>query len=108
MAGVWWYHGNLAPAPYATDTRGLQITYCYLDDDPVVTAERLAEAVRGRWASGALEGLLAAPFHTLVPFDWSRHLPVHGPRQIPGHRGSVMSEPMVEQQKREIFGEAAE
>ena len=79
VAGVWWYHGNLAPAPYATDTRGLQVTYCYLDDDPVLTAERLADAVRGRWASGALEGLLAAPFHTLVPFDWSRHLPTGAP-----------------------------
>jgi hypothetical protein len=75
VAGVWWYHGNLAPAPYATDARGMQVTYCYLDDDPVATAERLGEAVRLRWASGDVVGLLAAPFHTLVPFDWTRYLP---------------------------------
>ena len=75
VAGVWWYHGNLAPAPYATDTRGMQVTYCYLDDDPVATAERLGEEVQRRWASGEVVGLLAAPFHTLVPFDWTRHLP---------------------------------
>ena len=50
VAGVWWYHGNLAPAPYATDARGMQITYCYLDDDPVATAERLGR--RGATAMG--------------------------------------------------------
>jgi hypothetical protein len=75
VAGIWWYRGALAPAPYSTDARGLQITYCYLDDDPVATAERLREHVRRRWATGDVSGLLAAPFHTLTPFDWTRHLP---------------------------------
>ena len=79
VAGVWWYHGALAPAPYATDARGMQITYCYLDDDPVDTAERLGEEMRRRWAAGDVAGLLAAPFHTLVPFDWARYLPGGGP-----------------------------
>jgi hypothetical protein len=78
VAGVWWYHGELAPAPYSTDSRGMQITYCYLDDDPVATAERLAVHLRQRWASSDAVGLLAAPFHTLVPFDWSRYLPGNG------------------------------
>ena len=76
VAGIWWYRGGVAPDPYATDARGRQITYCYLDDDPVATGERLGEAMRQRWASGAVEGLLAAPFQTVVPFDWTRHLPV--------------------------------
>jgi hypothetical protein len=75
VAGIWWYQGALAPAPYSTDARGMQITYCYLDDDPVATAERLEEHVLRRWASGAIAGLLAAPFHTLSPFDWARYLP---------------------------------
>jgi hypothetical protein len=75
VAGVWWYQGALAPEPYATDAVGLQITYCYLDDDPVATGGRLGEAMRRRWASGDVEGLLAAPFETIVPFDWTRHLP---------------------------------
>jgi hypothetical protein len=77
VAGVWWYHGDVAPAPYGTDARGVQITYCYLEDDPIATAERLGDEVRRRWASGEVVGLLASPFHTLVPFDWTRHLP-HG------------------------------
>jgi len=75
VAGVWWYHGDVAPAPYETDARGVQITYCYLDDDPVATSRQLGEAVRRRWTSGAVVGLLAAPFYTPAPFDWTRHLP---------------------------------
>jgi hypothetical protein len=75
VAGIWWYQGALAPEPYATDARGVQITYCYLDDDPVVVGERLGEAMRQRWASGDVEGLLAAPFHVPAPFDWGRHVP---------------------------------
>ena len=75
IAGIWWYCGALAPEPYSTDARGLQVTYCYLDDDPVATAERLEEHVRQRWTSGDSTGLLAAPFHTLYPFDWARYLP---------------------------------
>ena len=75
VAGVWWYRGALAPAPFGTDARGLQITYCYLDDDPVATAALLGNELRRRWASSDVVGLLAAPFHTPVPFDWTRHLP---------------------------------
>jgi hypothetical protein len=82
VAGVWWYHGGVAPDPYGTDGRGRQITYCYLDDDPVATGERLGEAMRQRWAPGDVEGLLAAPFQTVVPFEWSRHLPGEAPAEL--------------------------
>ncbi|MGE0881583.1 MAG: hypothetical protein AB7O61_23290 [Acidimicrobiia bacterium] len=75
VAGVWWYHGNVSPKPFKGDTTGLQISYLYLDDDPVATAERLRPRLAERWAGGDVEGLLAAPFHTIVPFEWSRHLP---------------------------------
>ena len=62
--------------PYATaDNAGLQFTYCFLDDDPVETAARLHPALDARWAGGAVEPLLAAPFHTLVPHEWERYLP---------------------------------
>ena len=75
VAGVWWYDGALAPSPPATDALGRQVTYCYLDDDPVATAERLDEVMRRRWASGDVTGLLAAPFYVPVPFEWTRYLP---------------------------------
>jgi hypothetical protein len=31
--------------------------------------------VQARWTSGAVKGLLAAPFCTIVPYDWGRYLP---------------------------------
>jgi hypothetical protein len=75
VAGAWWYHGNLAPVPHDGDFRGVQVTYCYLDEDPLQVAVPLGAALRRRWASGDVQGLLAAPFYTVVPFDWARHLP---------------------------------
>lgn len=76
VAGVWWYHGGVAPAPYQSDSSGLQITYCYLDRDPVEVGKRLGQRMLRRWAGGAgVGGLLAAPFHAVVPFEWARHLP---------------------------------
>ena len=75
VAGAWWYHGSLAPDPFTTDARGRQITYLYLDADPIATAAKLGEAVKQRWSSGAVQGLLAAPFFAIAPFDWTRYLP---------------------------------
>jgi hypothetical protein len=74
VAGVWWYRGFPSQS-LGGDSRGVQVTYCYLDDDPVAAAAPLGERMRQRWASGAVQGLLAAPFYTIVPFDWTRHLP---------------------------------
>jgi len=74
VAGVWWYHG--APsADFGSDSGGMQVTYCYLDEDPVGCAGALGEAMRERWATGEVKGLLAAPFHTVEPFQWDRYLP---------------------------------
>ncbi|MBU6266591.1 MAG: hypothetical protein KGN34_03560 [Sphingomonadales bacterium] len=75
VAGVWTYHGEKAPEPYPGDATGQQITCCFLDADPVASAAELGLRARARWATGQVSGLLAAPFHTIVPFDWTRHLP---------------------------------
>ena len=75
VAGVWTFHGVSAPAPFAGDSTGKQITYCYLDADPVAVAGAIGERVRQRWTDGTVTGLLAAPFHTVVPFEWARYLP---------------------------------
>jgi hypothetical protein len=61
--------------PGFPDTAGVQVTYCFLDGDPVETAERLRLPLERRWASGEIVPLLAAPFHTVVPFEWERFLP---------------------------------
>jgi hypothetical protein len=75
VAGVWWHAGGRSPAPEFADNSGLQISYCFLDQDPVETAQRLRLPLQRRWAPGKSLPLLAAPFHTLVPFEWERYLP---------------------------------
>ena len=75
VAGVWTATGLPLEPPYATtDLGGLQLTYCYLDDDPADTAERIRPLLAQRW-DDALTPLLAAPFHTVVRYDWGRYLP---------------------------------
>lgn len=75
VAGAWWATGLPLPPPYATvDLAGLQLTYCYLDDDPPATAERLRSVLEQRWSGGPTP-LLAAPFHTVVRHDWGRYVP---------------------------------
>ena len=59
----------------ATAQVGQRITYCFLDDDPVATAERLRPVLERRWSDTGVTPLLAAPFHPVVPRDWQRHLP---------------------------------
>ena len=75
VAGIWWWQGFAVPGGMGGHSPGKQITYCFLDEDPVACAAKLGELARARWASGAVTGLLAAPFHTVVPFDWKRNLP---------------------------------
>ena len=75
VAGIWWFDGIDSPAPFQGTAKGRQITMCYLDDDPLVSAAALAERLAKRWKGGAVKGLLAAPFHTVVPFERSRYLP---------------------------------
>jgi hypothetical protein len=76
VGGVWWGGARPMDAPYATaDTTGQQITYCFLDDDPAAVGERLRPVLASRWNREDVSPLLAAPFHTLVDYDWGRYLP---------------------------------
>jgi hypothetical protein len=75
VAGIWWHVGGRSPAPKFPDDAGTQVTYCFLDEDPIETAERLRPLLDQRWMTREVVPLLAAPFYTLVPFEWDRHLP---------------------------------
>lgn len=75
VAGIWWHVGGAPLMPGFHDNTGLQLAYCFLDDDPVATAERLRAPLQQRWATRKVTPLLAAPFHVLVPFEWNRYLP---------------------------------
>jgi hypothetical protein len=75
VGGVWWAR-SVANSSYATTQEGgLQITYCFLDEDPPQAAQRLRPVLEKRWGAGESEPLLAAPFHLLVPHEWAARVP---------------------------------
>jgi hypothetical protein len=73
VGGAWRASRNDAQ-PTEADSR-LQITYCFLDDDPVAVAERMRDALTQRWANERNIPLLAAPFYPVESYDCDRHLP---------------------------------
>ncbi len=75
VAGLWSFRGTASLHARLASTAGLHLTLCYLDDDPVTTAARLATALERRWAPGGPRPLLAAPFVTVAPWAWDRSLP---------------------------------
>jgi hypothetical protein len=73
VGGVW---RGTRDDPRSTDAESrLQITYCFLDDDPVVVAERLRDTLAQRWANRNTVPLLAAPFYPVEGYEYNRHLP---------------------------------
>jgi len=75
VAGVWWHRGGPPPLAKFADNSGLQVSYCFIDESPLQTAEALHSPLKQRWATGKIKPLLAAPFYQLVPFEWERYLP---------------------------------
>jgi hypothetical protein len=75
VAGIWWHQGGKPPAPGFGDASGMHLTYCFLDQDPVRVAALLRRPLEQRWQDSGVVPLLAAPFYTLVPFEWARYLP---------------------------------
>jgi hypothetical protein len=76
VGGAWWGGALPMEPPYTTnDNTGLQVTYCFLDDDPAAVGERLRPVLAERWAAGGVEPLLAAPYQAIVAYDWGRFLP---------------------------------
>ncbi len=76
VGGAWWATAIQHETQHRPDDNGsLQITYCYLDDDPPATARRLASYLEKRWAGSCAVPLLAAPFHTIASYEWDRYLP---------------------------------
>jgi hypothetical protein len=75
IAGAWWHGGMVTETPFTIDSRGLQFTIFFLDDEPVEVADRMRGPLEERWSPGDIVPLLAAPFHLVVPFAWDRYLP---------------------------------
>jgi hypothetical protein len=75
VAGVWSTASQAVDARLASAPAGQTLSYCFLDEDPVATAERLRPALEKRWNDDGIEPLLAAPFHVVVPYEWDRYVP---------------------------------
>jgi hypothetical protein len=76
VGGAWWGGAEPLGPPFTTrDNSGLQVSYLFLDDEPVEVAERLRGRLEQRWSTTGSKPLLAAPFHSLVAYSWVRYLP---------------------------------
>jgi hypothetical protein len=76
IAGAWWAPtASDVPEAYSIAQPGDQLTYLFLDDDPVAVAERLRPVLEQRWADSGVTGLFAAPFFVAQAHELSRHLP---------------------------------
>ncbi len=75
VAGIWSMAALDVGPRLASAPAGQQLTYCFLDDDPVATAERLRPVLEKRWTGTDIEPLFAAPFHPVVPYEWDRYVP---------------------------------
>jgi hypothetical protein len=75
VAGVWSVASQRVDARLASAPPGQLLTYCFLDDDPVTTAERLKPVLATRAEQSGAEPLLAAPFYPVMPHEWDRYVP---------------------------------
>lgn len=75
IGGIWSVAAQDVDERLASAQAGQSLTYCFLDDDPVTTAERIKPVLAARWKPGDVEPLLAAPFHPVVPYQWDRYVP---------------------------------
>jgi hypothetical protein len=74
VGGVWWASTEAQTGSSAA-ADPLQVTYCFLDGDPVAAAPGFAAALHRRWAAGGIVPRLAAPFYTVIGHDCDRYLP---------------------------------
>jgi hypothetical protein len=76
VAGAWWAPtATDVPERYSLAVAGDQLTYLFLDDDPVAVADRLRPALEARWHDAGVVGLLAAPFYVADAHHLTDHLP---------------------------------
>jgi hypothetical protein len=75
VAGIWSMAALDVSPKLASARAGQRLTYCFLDDGPVSTATRLRPVLEKRWNATDVDPLFAAPFHPVVPHEWSRYVP---------------------------------
>lgn len=75
VAGVWVFATTPAVRRDNFSPGDRRVTLCYLDEDPATVAGRLAPALQASWTGSGSRPLLAAPYESLVRWDWDRFAP---------------------------------
>jgi hypothetical protein len=76
VGGAWWGAAEPLEPPFTSrDNSGLHVSYLFLDDAPAEVGERLRPRLEQRWSVTGAEPLFAAPFHSLVAYEWDRYVP---------------------------------
>ena len=75
VAGVWTFATTPAIRRAMFTDGDYRMTVCYLDDHPATVGERLAPLIDRAWASAPVPPLLAAPFESMMIWDWDRFGP---------------------------------
>jgi hypothetical protein len=73
VAGLWLFAASPYYAHRRWDVGQHRVAIAYLDDEPAKVAAALRPVVARRWAATPVEPVLAAPFETLLPWQWERH-----------------------------------
>jgi hypothetical protein len=72
VVGAWTYATTPAIRRPIFSDGNYRMTVCYLDDDPAVVGARLAPVLQRAWAGAPIRPLLAAPFESMMIWDWDR------------------------------------
>ncbi len=75
VAGAWAYGTTPSIRRPAFSPGEYRITVCYLDDEPSVVAERLGPVLERVWAAAPMRPVLAAPFESMMRWNWDRFTP---------------------------------
>jgi hypothetical protein len=75
VAGAWTFATTPAiRRPMFTDG-DYRMTVCYLDDHPATVGENLAPVVERIWGTAPEPPVLAAPFESMMSWEWDRFRP---------------------------------
>ncbi len=78
VAGAWTYATTPAIRRPMFSEGAYTMTLCYLDDDPATVGARLAPVLERAWENAPVRPLLAAPFESMMRWDWDRFGPNPG------------------------------
>jgi hypothetical protein len=72
VAGAWTYTTTPTIRRSMFTEGDYRMTVCYLDDDPASVGKRLVPVLNRAWAAAPIRPLLAAPFESMMLWDWDR------------------------------------